>query len=95
MTATLHNEVTLDSIIIKLNNASVLRRDTAIHEAKLALAAYIDAEATRRAIEELEHVTVYELDDELGAWYEPDEGYQITVANRIAELSAAQAKEEE
>jgi hypothetical protein len=44
-------------------------------------------EIERRArIDELNHISVGKLGNEVGAWYETEDGYQTKISNRISEL---------
>jgi len=69
-------------------------RLTALRTNPPASAASHEAEVLEARIDELEHVTVCEVGDEIGAWYEPDEGYQKTIPSRLAELRATLRKSE-
>lgn len=54
-----------------------------------AAMALFEQYATKRVIEELSNIVVFEIDDETGAWYEPDEGYSMSIFARIKQLEAS------
>jgi len=49
---------------------------------------YGDRRELEGRIDEHNHITVCEIGDELGAWYEPDEGYQIPLYKRQEQLQS-------
>lgn len=79
----------LDEIILNISHeVGLIERGRTISadcfpEARTRLQALM----LRERLDEVDHITVCELDGENGAWYEPDEGYQQSISSRRSDLT--------